>query len=56
MTVVGIVDANGEIWSRFTRGDHVARGQGRLAGTKGKGTWSSGSAYCGGRWQAEKLK
>ncbi len=51
----GYVEGNGTFVARFTDANgHVSRAVGRLAGSSGKGAWSSGSDYCGGRWTASR--
>ncbi len=32
----------------------VAHISGRMSGSSGAGTWSSNTAYCGGRWRARR--
>ncbi|MFY9658803.1 MAG: hypothetical protein WAK01_19845 [Methylocystis sp.] len=51
----GYVEGNGTFVARFTDANgHVSRAVGKLAGSSGKGAWSSGSDYCGGRWTASR--
>jgi hypothetical protein len=51
----GYVESNGTFVARFTDANgHVSRAVGKLAGSSGKGAWSSGSDYCGGRWSASR--
>ncbi len=51
----GYVEGNGTFVARFTDPNgHVSRAVGKLSGSSGKGAWSSGSDYCGGRWTASR--
>jgi len=51
----GYVEGNGTFVARFTdQNGHVSRAVGKLSGSSGKGAWSSGSDYCGGRWTASR--
>ena len=51
----GYVEGNGTFVARFTDANgHVSRAVGKLSGSGGKGAWSSGSDYCGGRWSASR--
>jgi len=51
----GYVEGNGTFVARFTDSNgHVSRAVGKLSGSSGKGAWSSGSDYCGGRWTASR--
>ena len=51
----GYVEGNGTFVARFTDANgHVSRAVGKLSGSFGKGAWSSGSDYCGGRWTASR--
>ena len=50
----GAVEANGNMWVRFSAGQDQYRAQGRLTAAGGGGAWSSGSRYCGGKWRATR--
>ena len=54
--VWGYLDDNGAISTRFTAGQKMARGNGKLKGLTGSGAWSSNTDYCGGTWTAQKAK
>ena len=51
-TVSGRIDANGAISVRVARGDQSAHGAGRLVGSAGAGSWTTGE--CSGTWSAER--
>ena len=53
-TASGAVTASGAIKVRLARGDAHADGAGKLSGKFGSGRWTSATAKCGGRWQAER--
>ena len=53
---VGAIDATNAIWSRLTRGAQVARGVGKASGATASGAWSSGTAFCGGKWKARRAR
>jgi hypothetical protein len=52
----GRVDRRGRLQARISRGQASAVGSGRLARSRGAGTWngSSPSMRCSGRWEAER--
>ena len=52
--VWGYLEDNGDISARFTAGQKMARGNGKLKGAAGSGAWSSNTDYCGGVWTAHK--
>ncbi len=52
--IIGAIDARGDVWARLTRPDGLARASGKLKGDTASGAWSSGTAYCGGRWNARR--
>jgi len=54
--VWGYLEDNGDISARFTAGQKMARGNGKLKGAAGSGAWSSNTDYCGGVWTAHKAK
>ena len=54
--VWGYLEDNGDISARFTSGQKMARGNGKLKGAAGSGAWSSNTDYCGGVWKAQKAK
>ena len=54
--VWGYLEDNGDISTRFTAGQKMARANGRLKGASGSGAWSSNTDYCGGTWKAQKAK
>ncbi|MCC2105847.1 MAG: hypothetical protein KDJ20_18370, partial [Hyphomicrobiales bacterium] len=54
--VWGYLEDNGDISVRFTAGQKMARGNGKLKGAAGSGAWSSNTDYCGGVWKAQKAK
>ncbi|MFV0281286.1 MAG: hypothetical protein ACK5JM_11085 [Rhodoblastus sp.] len=53
--VWGYLEDNGDISARFTAGQKMARGNGKLKGGSGSGAWSSNTDYCGGVWTARKV-
>lgn len=53
---IGSIDASGSVWARLTRKDGLVRASGRFRGASASGAWSSGTAYCGGRWSARRLR
>lgn len=54
--VWGYLEDNGDISTRFTAGQKMARANGKLKGASGAGAWSSNTDYCGGTWKAQKAK
>jgi hypothetical protein len=56
VSFTGQVDSKGQVAATVQRGDQRATGSGKLAGSKGAGTWTgkSGTGACGGRWEAER--
>ncbi len=54
--IVGAIDATNAVWARLTGGKGVARASGKAGGAAASGAWSSGSAYCGGRWTARRKR
>ncbi len=54
--VWGYLEDSGNISTRFTAGQKMARANGRLKGVSGSGAWSSNTDYCGGVWKAQKTK
>lgn len=54
--VWGYLEDNGDISTRFTAGQKMARGNGKLKGASGSGAWSSNTDYCGGVWTAQKAR
>jgi len=53
--VTGQVRRNGEVSGSIARGQDRAAVRGRLAGSRGTGTWTaSGSRACSGTWNAER--
>jgi hypothetical protein len=53
--VNGRVQQNGSVAASISRGQDRANVSGRLAGTMGRGTWTtSGGRVCSGYWNAEK--
>jgi len=54
--VWGYLEDNGDISTRFTAGQKMARANGKLKGMSGSGAWSSNTDYCGGVWKAQKAK
>jgi hypothetical protein len=55
--VQGRVQGNGAVRASIARGSNRAEVTGRLAGSRGTGTWTaSGGRSCSGTWNAEKRR
>jgi hypothetical protein len=52
--ISGRVGRNGAVVVNVSTGDKSAVGTGRLAATRGGGSWSGGNGVCSGVWQAER--
>ncbi len=54
VSITGKVGKNGMVTVNVSTGDNTATGTGRLAATRGGGSWSGGNGACSGVWQAER--